>query len=64
MAHYQPAKMTKSALRIIFESCVTNNIRYYTLDEPDCSFPLLTPGDLNRAKYVKFGEDCRLIEII
>ena len=62
--NYTPARMTKGALRIIFDSCVTNDIRYYTWNEPGCSFPLLTPGDLNRAKYVRFGKDIRLIEII
>ena len=56
--------MTRGALRIIFDSCTTNDIRYFTRNEPYCSFPLLTPGDLNRAKYVQFGKDIRLIEII
>ena len=58
------AKMTKLALRIIFESCVTNEIRYYTGYADDYARPLLTPADLNRAKFVKFGNDIRLVEII
>ena len=57
------ATISKLALRILFESCITNDVRYYASDGEEC-YPLLDYSDLNRAKYVKFGADIRLVEVI
>lgn len=62
MAYYKPAQMTRLALRILYDSCAVDITIFKAGD--DSGYPMLQPADANGAKYVKIGEDIRLIEII
>ena len=59
---YVTAKMTKMALRILFDSCAVKIYLYKTGDE----YPYLMYeyADMNGAIFAKIGDDIRLVEII
>lgn len=62
---YFPAKMSRLALLILFDSCAVEITLYKEGDvQQDTPYPMLQPADANGAKYAKIGEDIRLIEII